>query len=124
MTSLYVVRNTFRAHGILHEVGTVIDDPSSIWLFRSRLGVRDIIELTEGGKDNSMWYDYLSTRVRGPIDDRICSICGKTSVEDPIVVTPQQDMKPEPKAVETPVKAINKTVAKVAPKAVTKAVVK
>ena len=85
MKSLYVVRNSFKAHGTLYGVGVVIDNPSSIWTFRSRLGVRDVIELTEGGRDNEMWFAYLQARALSPLDERILEICGKTKLATPKV---------------------------------------
>lgn len=100
MNSLYVVRRPFKAHGNLFEAGTIIDDPASIKLFRSRLGNRDIVQLIEGSDKNQLWYDYLSTRVQTPMNDRILKICGKLPVETPKVVTPV-----------TPVKAVTPTVA-------------
>ena len=77
MNSIYVVRNAFYAHGKLYEVGTIIDDPTSIWVFRSRLNTRDIIQLGVDKKLDAMWFSYLSTRVRGDIDARIYKVCGE-----------------------------------------------
>lgn len=123
MNPIYVARRPFKAQGILFETGVVIDDPNSIKLFRSRLGNRDIVELSEGSSQNQMWYEYLTTRAKMPLDDRILVICGlkeaTTPVEAPVIETPEPIKvetpvveTPAPVVVETPAKAV-KTVATV-----------
>lgn len=75
---LYVVRRPFKAHGILHDVGEVIEDPTSIKLFRSRLSDRDIIELFPDNElENLTWLEYLESRATGPIDARVYEYAGE-----------------------------------------------
>lgn len=105
MDPIYVVRRPFKSQGILFEAGVVVDDPNSIKLFRSRLGSRDVVELSEGSSQNQMWYEYLTTRAKMPLDDRILVICGlkeaTTAVETPVTETPEP-IKVEAPVVETP----------------------
>lgn len=75
---LYVVRRSFKAHGVLYEAGQVLEDPTAIKLFRSRLADRDILVLKPGDYNNNQnWVDYLSTRVVGNLDPRIVAMTKK-----------------------------------------------
>lgn len=105
MTKLYVVRTPFRAHGIFYEVGTIIEDPSSIWLFRSRLGARDIIELEPGGRQNEMWFEYLCSRATKELDARIYQLCKKPLPKghSQLVKATTQAVKPTTTAKTSPV---------------------
>lgn len=60
--SLLLVRRSFKDRGNLFEAGSVITDPSSVRLFRSRLGCRDIVELREDNPKDAMWIEYLENR--------------------------------------------------------------
>ena len=88
---LFVVRRPFKACGVLHNVGEVIEDPTELKLFRSRLGDRDIIELLpEQETVNLSWLEYMEARATEAIDSRVYALAGK---EDPNEVKPV-DEKP------------------------------
>jgi len=59
---MFVVVRAFKDHGVLYEAGTVITDPSSIRLFRSRLGSRNIVDMRQDQTHNRNWIDYLQAR--------------------------------------------------------------
>jgi hypothetical protein len=115
MNALYVVRNTFKAHGMLFEAGTVIDNPSSIKYFKSRLTQRDVIELRPKEKQNAMWLPYLEARSKKPLDARIYQVCEQPLPIDhpdrPVVPSPvspeppKEPVKELPKELATPVTA-------------------
>jgi hypothetical protein len=60
---------------MLFEAGTVIDNPSSIKYFKSRLTQRDVIELRPKEKQNATWLPYLEARSKKPLDARIYQVC-------------------------------------------------
>lgn len=72
---LFIVRRAFKAHGILYNIGEIIEDPTVIKLYRSRLADRDIIELLDGGIENPSWFDYLTARTTMTLDPLIYKIC-------------------------------------------------
>lgn len=108
MSILYVVRNSFKAHGKLYEVGDIIDDPSSIKLFRSRVAARDIVELSESKRDCKAWFEYLQARSKKELDPRIYTACG---IQAPKVVESPKPAAPATKPVASTVKPATKPVA-------------
>lgn len=104
---LFVVRRPFKAHGILHNVGEVIDDPTSIKLFRSRLSDRDIIELFPDNElENLSWLEYLESRATEPIDARVYEYAGeKPPVKDEQPpADPPAEPPTAPKVITPPIK--------------------
>lgn len=85
---LYVVRRAFKAHGNLYLVGQVIEDPTSIKLFRSRLSERYVVKFSpDTVVQNKIWMNYMETRLGVELDQRILDMCEEK--EEPI----QEDEK-------------------------------
>ncbi len=78
---MYVVRRPFRNFGRVLTPGTRVE-PANIKRFKSRLGERDIIEVTDGTLD--MWEAYF---------------VGKFGVS----IKPEPEPEPEPEPKVTPV---------------------
>lgn len=98
---MYVVRRSFKAQGMLYSTGTVIEDPVTIPLYRSRLGSRDIIELNEGDKQTASWIEYLQSRVTGPLDPRILKLVAPVKAAE-VKAEPAKPVAPK---ATTPVKS-------------------
>lgn len=96
---LYVARRAFKCRGVLYEAGQIIENPTSITLLRSRILDRDILELTEGSRQNGAWLAYLKAKVKKPLDKRILEICGEVVKEAP---TPAPTPAPVAQPAATP----------------------
>lgn len=71
---MLVVRNSFKSKGICYEVGSIIEDPTDITLFNTRISNRDILDLPND-PHTITWIDYLEGRVAS-LDPRIYEACG------------------------------------------------
>ena len=76
MTPFWVVRRSFKTHGQLMEIGTVVEDLSTISVYRSRIADRDLVQFGIDRRKDAMWYEYLKPRVNKPLDKRILEAVG------------------------------------------------
>lgn len=52
----YVVKRPFRSYDVVYEPGVIIDDPSVVKLFQQRVTEGKIMQVTEQGLENAIWY--------------------------------------------------------------------